>query len=82
MSNLKHWYYVYGTYENSIENSLHKTEGSFSLESNKINKSSLELIKNDLKNMALADYPGITINNFQLISISYLGEMTPEEFNS
>ncbi|MDV7491374.1 hypothetical protein R4511_02050 [Acinetobacter baumannii] len=78
----KHWYFAYGTYENPIDNSLNKAEGTFSLDTNKINLSSLEKIKTDIKNSVLANDPQIVINNFQLISISYLGEMTSEEFNS
>lgn len=81
-SEKKHWFFVYATYENLADNSLNKTDGEFSLPSNKVTKTLKEGIKNDLIAIVKSKNPEVIINNFQLISLSYLGEMTVDEFNS
>lgn len=52
------------------------------LNTNRITKALLEKIRlhmlNDIKN----DFPNVSPTNFRLNSISYLGEMTKEEFES
>ncbi|MGQ4639400.1 hypothetical protein ACUIJ0_12085 [Acinetobacter junii] len=81
-TNKKHWYFAFANYVNPADNSLNKAEGTFSFTTNKINQSALERIKNDIQNVVKSNNPGLIINNFQLISLSYLGEMTDDEFNA
>lgn len=84
MSEKKHFYLVHGSFKNSnlghdIDQSFN---GDFSLDSTKITKSVLEKVRSSLEDFVKSNNPHIKVENFRINAISYLGEMTKEDFNS
>ena len=80
----KHFYLVHGSFKNpalghDIDQSFN---GDINLSSTKITKSVLEEVRISLENYIQNKNPQIKVVNFRINSISYLGEMTKEEFNS
>ncbi|HJE74367.1 hypothetical protein ABLU22_01375 [Acinetobacter lwoffii] len=80
----KHWYIVHGSFKNpNLEHDLDQSfNGDFSLSSSKITKSTLEKVRLSLVDFIKNNNPGVAVKDFRINSISYLGEMTQEEFNS
>lgn len=80
----RHYYLAHCSFKN--RNAGHDIDQSvnsdFTTSSNLLNKSSLENIKASILNKVVTENPNMDIYDFRLNSLSYLGEMTEEEFNS
>lgn len=85
MSELKkHWFMVHGSFKNSVlgHDIDQSYNGDFSLNSSKITKSTIEKVRRAILDEIQNKNPQVKVENFRINSLSYLGEMTEEEFNS
>ncbi|CAH1073595.1 hypothetical protein K5D27_09465 [Acinetobacter baumannii] len=85
MSNQKkHYYIAHASFKNSL--AAHDIDQQYNstidLETNKLTKSILEKIRLHMVNNIETNYQNIGVKDFRLNSLSYLGEMTQEEFES
>lgn len=78
----QHWYFIYATYTDAADSSLGKIETTIGFDHKTINKRALQEIKNFVIKAVGDKYPEKIIEDFQLVSICYLGEMTSDEYNS
>jgi hypothetical protein len=80
----KHFYIAHASFKDShADHDFDQQYNStIDLNTNRITKAILEKVRLYIVNEIETDYPELGVKEFRLNSLSYLGEMTIEEFNS
>lgn len=80
----KHFYITHASFKdaNQVNGIEQQYNSTIDTDTNKITKSSLEEIRLHMVKDIETKWPNIRVKELRLNSLSYLGEMTHEEFNS
>lgn len=83
-SQKRHYFLTFATFKDHFlpHDLSQEYKAVVDLNTNKITNSILEDIKLHILKDIETNFPNISVKNLQLNSLSYLGEMTPEEFNT
>ncbi|CAM86188.1 hypothetical protein KTJ63_02930 [Acinetobacter baumannii] len=85
MSNQKkHYYIAHATFKNAnlANDADQQYNTTIDLDGNKLTKSFLKKLELHIVKDIESNWPNISVKDLRLNSISYLGEMTKEEFES